>query len=299
MGSRPLGSDIREFDEQRELLLPYGFACEKWIFRKTANRPDRHNEIEWNFLPKGSITYLIGGHRVEVPPERMFVFWAARPHQVVAFRLPVPYFVVTLPLAMFLQWKLPGDFVDALLHGSHLVEPRNDRAVRDREMLEGWYEDLQGADPLLLRGVQLEMQARLLRLACTSSAAGCGQDRSLGHIDAPEGHALSKAEEIALFVAKNCTAPIRGSDIGKAVGVHPDYAARLFRKAFGTTLNQYLIENRIFQAQHLLLTTKLKILDVCFRCGYQSLAPFNAAFKATCGCTPREFRRRHQVSRTT
>ena len=48
-------------------------------------RPDRHDEIEINFLDRGTLTYLIGGDRVTVQPRRVTAFWAAVPHQIVAF----------------------------------------------------------------------------------------------------------------------------------------------------------------------------------------------------------------------
>ena len=286
--------DIKQFDATRELFLPYGFTCEKWFFCEAMVRPDRHNEIEWNFLPEGSLVYLLGGRRVEMPARCLSVFWAGRPHQIVDFRLSKPYYVVTIPLAMFLQWNLPDEFVNALLRGWVVMESCRNRSGLDQSLLERWYEDLQVTYPAESDLVQMEMHARMRRLARTSCKIGHGRFRSVQHLTAPESTGLGKAEEIALFVAKNCTQPIHATDIGMAVGLHPDYAAAVFRRAFGVTLNQYLLENRMFHAQHLLAATDTSVLEVALQSGYQSPNRFHAAFKAICGCTPRGYRNRYR-----
>ena len=70
-------------------------------------RPDRHNEIELNLLKNGSLTYLFGGERVTVPHGSLIAFWAAIPHQIIGYSGEPEYYVVTLPLAWFLQCRLP------------------------------------------------------------------------------------------------------------------------------------------------------------------------------------------------
>lgn len=52
-------------------------------------RPDRHNEVEMNFLTSRSLSYLLGGRRTTVESDRLAVFWAAIPHQIVEFDITV------------------------------------------------------------------------------------------------------------------------------------------------------------------------------------------------------------------
>ena len=66
-------------------------------------RPDRHNEVELNFLESGSLTYLLGGRKVKVSSQRLSMFWAAIPHQIIEYAAGTEYFVATIPLAWFLQ----------------------------------------------------------------------------------------------------------------------------------------------------------------------------------------------------
>src|ERR1700742_779476 len=49
---------------------------------------------------------------------------------------------------------------------------------------------------------------------------------------------------------------------------------RLFRQAFNKTPHQYLIERRIEKAKELLRSNELRVTDVCFEVGFQSLGSF-------------------------
>lgn len=51
-----------QFDEKRNSFKPYGFTCEVWT-PGIMSRADQHNEIEINYFPSGSITYLIRGEK--------------------------------------------------------------------------------------------------------------------------------------------------------------------------------------------------------------------------------------------
>ena len=90
---------MHHFDTRRRDFAPYGFTCEVWEPRQMP-RPDRHDEIEINFLDRGSLTYLIGGQRVTVQARRVSAFWAAVPHQIVAFDNVNYYHVVTVPVRL-------------------------------------------------------------------------------------------------------------------------------------------------------------------------------------------------------
>jgi AraC-like DNA-binding protein len=68
----------------------------------------------------------------------------------------------------------------------------------------------------------------------------------------------------------------------------------LFRRTFGTTITTFITHHRITHAQRLLVTTDDAILDIALAAGFQSLSRFNEAFKQTCGCPPRDYRRAHR-----
>ncbi len=67
---------------------------------------------------------------------------------------------------------------------------------------------------------------------------------------------------------------------------------RLFRRACGSTLVEHVTFHRIAHAQRLLATTNAKVIDVANESGFPSPSRFYTAFRAVCGQTPKEFRRR-------
>jgi AraC-like DNA-binding protein len=102
---------------------------------------------------------------------------------------------------------------------------------------------------------------------------------------------LEKAEAMACFVARNYTSRIQVKDIAECVGLHPDYAATLFRKTFGTTLNVLMTRHRVAHAQRQLVTTDDRIVNIAQDSGFDSLSRFNRAFKQLAGTTPRQYRK--------
>ena len=97
---------------------------------------------------------------------------------------------------------------------------------------------------------------------------------------------LSRADQLACYIARHYHRPLTSRSIAEANGVHPNYAMNLFRQTFGTTMTHFITEHRISHAQRLLVTTDDAILNVALAAGFQSLSRFNEAFKAACGCSP-------------
>src|SRR5687767_5735354 len=62
---------------------------------------------------------------------------------------------------------------------------------------------------------------------------------------------------------------------------------RLFRQAFNKTPHQYLIERRIEKAKELLRKEDdVRVTDVCFEVGFQSLGSFSSLFHKCVGHAP-------------
>ncbi|MFZ0550241.1 MAG: helix-turn-helix domain-containing protein [Steroidobacteraceae bacterium] len=256
-------------------------------------RPDRHNEIEINLLRAGSLTYLLGGRKVHIPARQLSVFWAAIPHQIIEFENTTEYFVVTLPLAWFIQCRLPEQLVQPLLHGEIVSEPGTHRADGDLELMEHWDEDLSDHRGELRKAVLLELEARLLRLA--KSRLPEVRDASVRHRVAASRSELTKVEQMACLIARRYTQPLTVTEISGSVGLHPNYAMSLFKRNIGTTIVDYITKHRVSHAQRLLATTDAKIVDVALSSGFASPSRFNAAFLQECGCPPREYRHQHRL----
>lgn len=279
------------FNPDRPDFAPYGLTCERWIPQR-MRRADRHNEIELNLLSQGSLTYLIGGSKVIVPSGRLTVFWAALPHQIVSATGDSFYYVVTLPLAWFLERNLPQSFVSRILHGQVLAETKTSETQYDWNTFTRWEEDLTQAGTEYQGIILLEAEARLHRLAlhCNSKESETSSNYTKPLLTTVH---LSKAERMACHIATHYADPLTVADVAAVVRLHPGYAMTVFRKAFGLTIQQFIVQHRMIHAQRALVTSDDRIIDIALSVGFNSLSRFNATFRNLFDCTPREFRRRH------
>jgi AraC-like DNA-binding protein len=280
------------FDPSRPDFAPYGFTCVRW--RPTRmRRPDHHNEIELNLLPRGWVTYLLGGRQVRVEAGRLHAFWAAIPHQVVDFGGGRDYFVATIPLAWFLQCRLPDRMVQPLLRGELLSDPTTSRGALDAALFAQWITDLRDPSAEMPRAALIEMEARLLRMAAALPAERDDPERRRRPVTGAGG--LNRVERMACLIAQRYREKLTVDEIARAAGLHPNYAMGLFQRTLGATIVDCLTSHRVAHAQRLLATTDAKVVDVAFDSGFTSLSRFNEAFRQACACSPREYRRRHRL----
>ena len=253
-----------------------------WTNRTTLmSRPHRHTEVELNFVEKGNVTYQIGGRQSVVPKGRLAVFWAAMPHQVIRIKAPAITHLAAVPLAWLLQWKLE-DLTRTLLHGGVIIEPQPAKGREDLALFRRLLADFASGQIERRKLALLEIELRLRRLAMSPAETSVAVH--------PSSSGLSKAEQMANFVAENYQQPLKVESIAKAVDLNAHYATDLYQKLFGTGINESITQHRVTHAQRLLATSDLKITEVAFESGFRSVRRFYAAFQDICGQSPRQFR---------
>ncbi len=260
-------------------------------------RPDRHNEIEVNLIPEGSITYIIGGSKVKVPSMRLILFWAAIPHQIIAHSANTPYFVITIPLVWFLQWQLPDSVREPVLHGQIVQENIQRSWDLESENAAQWCRDLETRSQERHEISLLEIEARIRRTALTARKRFNRKNDRSNKQNCPVlgTGTISKAEAMACYIAQNYKHKLTATEISASVHLHPNYAMALFKKTFNITVNEYLTQHRLSHAQRLLATSNDKILTIAFDSGFGTLSRFNEAFKSAFNCTPKHYRKTHRI----
>jgi len=250
-------------------------------------RAHRHDTIELNFPERGELVYLFGGREVLLRAGGVAAFWGVTPHQLVHCPTGSVVHWLTVPLATFVSWGLPDSFVARLFQGEPLVSSEPAAQPEDTLRFTRWERELASASAYDHLTVSLEIQARVRRLAqevpltTADGAEPANRDRDHRNVAAMAG-----------FIARHSTEAIRVHHVASAVHLHPHYAMGLFRKVTGMTMNGYLTECRVAEAQRLLLTTELSVIAVAHLAGFQSQSQFYACFGAVCGEPPGSYRRR-------
>jgi AraC-like DNA-binding protein len=70
------------------------------------------------------------------------------------------------------------------------------------------------------------------------------------------------------------------------------YFCKQFRKATGLNLIEFISRTRVEKAKALLINHNLRISEIAFEIGFQSLTHFNRAFKKIAGQSPSAYRGR-------
>ena len=74
------------------------------------------------------------------------------------------------------------------------------------------------------------------------------------------------------------------------MNISASYLCRLFKKTTGINYNQYRAHVRLENARQLLLKPNLRIGEIAYAVGFQSLTHFNRVFKNAVGQSPTEYR---------
>jgi AraC family transcriptional regulator, melibiose operon regulatory protein len=260
---------------------PQGLAA-SLVIAAAMREGQAHGELELNFVYSGSLCYFMGGRFVEVGAGTFAVFWGALPHQIVEVEPKTEFMYLRVPLVTLLRWNLGSAFVRKVLSGDVVTDPQS--PAWDADLTRRWVADVGSADPGTLRTCELEVEARLRRLAAKRQQRSAPRSR--------EHKPRRQVEAITAFLAENCKGDFSTADIGRAVSLHPNYAMTLFRRECGMSIWQYLIRLRLSHAELMLLTSDKTVLAIALESGFGSLARFYAAFTRECGTSPGEYRKR-------
>ena len=83
----------------------------------------------------------------------------------------------------------------------------------------------------------------------------------------------------------------RVSDMADQLHISAGYLHLLYKRQFGTSCMDDVIESRIRLAKDYLTHTQLRILEIASLCGYNSAEHFNRQFRRLCGISPGQYRR--------
>lgn len=102
---------------------------------------------------------------------------------------------------------------------------------------------------------------------------------------------IEVVRNIITFLVNNYKQDLKLKDIAESVGLSPFYLERLFKQETSETPRTYLEKIRIDKAAHLLKSTTLTNLEICYEVGFQSPSNFYKAFRNLKNCSPSEYRK--------
>jgi AraC-like DNA-binding protein len=100
---------------------------------------------------------------------------------------------------------------------------------------------------------------------------------------------IAKAKQ---FIREHYTEELSLDIVSSAVNMSTFHFCKLFRKCTAVTFTEFVSRTRIEKAKNLLLNPNLRISEIAFAVGFQSLSHFNRVFKKNVGQSPMGYRGR-------
>jgi AraC-like DNA-binding protein len=162
------------------------------------------------------------------------------------------------------------------------------RLIGFLETADGWHMDSAKADEILFgsdSARQHESVVKLLgifaqHLSMLSQQVVPRQENS-------EPPAIARAKA---YIHEHQGEDLSLGQVARAVNTSTFYFCKLFKKATGINFTDYVSRVRIEKARNLLLNPNLRVSEIAFEVGFQSLTHFNRVFKKLLGQSPTEYR---------
>jgi len=135
-----------------------------------------------------------------------------------------------------------------------------------------------GLDLMYGEGLSTALAAHLLREYATGVLKPKMQNSGL-----PRAKLVRAVE----YIQDGLDADLTVSGIAQAVGMSPDYFARLFKESTGQPPHQYVVEARVRKAKELLTTRKFTISEAAHQVGFVDQSHLTLHFKRVFGLAPK------------
>lgn len=107
-----------------------------------------------------------------------------------------------------------------------------------------------------------------------------------------EPELVSKAKR---YIRKRFEQPISLDQAAQAVNTSTRHFCKVFKTATGITFTDYLARVRVEKAKHLLQNPHLRVSEIAFETGFESISQFNRSFKRIVGKSPSQLREELEI----
>jgi AraC-like DNA-binding protein len=99
------------------------------------------------------------------------------------------------------------------------------------------------------------------------------------------------------FIDKHFEEKLSLPRVAKAVNISGNHLSEKFKQVTGVNFVEYIARTRLEKARTLLHDVDLRISEIAFAVGFQSLSQFNRVFKKFSGKSPTEYRALRRTKR--
>jgi AraC family transcriptional regulator len=134
---------------------------------------------------------------------------------------------------------------------------------------------------LLVDSLKTTLVIHLLRNYCTTQPKLSSYDGGLSQ---------STLQQLKEYIDVHLNQDLKLIELSAIAQLSPYHFLRLFKQRTGITPHQYILQQRIEQAKHLLQHSKLSIAEIAVRTGFSDQSHLTRCFKRRFGITPKQLR---------
>ena len=163
--------------------------------------------------------------------------------------------------------------------------------VDDISYVEGLFQKILNYEKDTSLAAKLEQKADILRLLSYYIR--------LSEVSVPQIYNDSRVLLVTSYINEHLSSDITVKELGDLLHFHPNYFIRFFKEMTGFTPLEYINNQRIEKAKHLLMDGNAVIQDIAARIGFRSSYYFSRYFKKKTGLSPTEYQMVAIEKRTT
>lgn len=101
---------------------------------------------------------------------------------------------------------------------------------------------------------------------------------------------LNRIQRLIDYIEDGYSNKLLLNDLAAKENLSLSYLSHFFKAYFQISFQDYLTKVRCERAKYLLLSSDLRLLDICYSCGFSDIKYMNKGFYKLYGYTPKEFR---------
>lgn len=250
-----------------------------------------HDEFEFIYLAEGQAEFSLDEETIPVRAGECIFVNSGRIHSGVSKGARTYYLsVVCSPELLKSSFDSSRAYFDGILSKDYSVLPHFQPGNPDHEEILA---DLKAVIRELTEketAYELALKARLFSLFSIVFRNHLYVAASATKENACRSKKYDSLKSILGYITRNYNRKITLSDIGRSVGLTPQYLCKLFREMTGYHITDYINRYRVEAAGMLLRDTGSSITDIALECGFENISYFNRIFKKQTGSTPSAFR---------
>ncbi len=151
-----------------------------------------------------------------------------------------------------------------------------------------------GVHPLHIHRLSEQYAAQIENIHTVKQCLGMQEDMIRSYCLLVKQHSLSRYSyyvgQVITLVQYDLAADLSLKTIAAKFNVNASYLSDLFRREYGSTLTEFITQERVHKGMRLLESTDKSVQEIASDCGIQSSAYYIKLFKKQTGMTPSQYR---------